>query len=264
MNTQYLRGERKTMPKYPDLYTASEAREKLGGLAPESLKRLVDDGKVRKIVPPENKKRGYYSKEDVDKLAEAMQQFLEVYSFTTDEGKPELVRAQSEEDIRATIKIDEQYFGNNIHSPEKRLYWFKICPNGDYILKHHGIVVGYFSMQGITPEAVDRLFIHRKGNPKTQTEDMTSMEPGEPIQTYVSMIAVKADEAQTRSKKYGIILLMNLDKVFQDLAREGVEISTIWAKSGTVPGIKLCRDFGFTELGYINNEQIGFKLDIET
>jgi hypothetical protein len=37
----------------------------------------------------------------------------------------------------------------------------------------------------------------------------------------------------------------------------------MWAKSGTVPGIKPCRDFGFTELGYINNEQIWFVLDLE-
>jgi len=30
-----------------------------------------------------------------------------------------------------------------------------------------------------------------------------------------------------------------------------------------VPGIKLSRDLGFTELGYINNEQIGFVLDFD-
>lgn len=270
------------MPRYPDLYTAAEAREKLGGIAPESLKRLVEDGKIRRIIPPENKKRGYYHKEDVDKLARAMQHFMDVYSFTEDEGKPEFVRAQSEEDIKATIRIDKQYFGDQIHSPEKRFYWFKICPNGDYILKHHNIIVGYFSMQGIKQESVDRLFFHKKSLSTTQPEemastpsvrpiqtyvameDMTPMLPGKPIQTYVSMIAVKADEAQSRAKIYGTVLLMNLEKVFLDLANEGIEIRTIWAKSGTVPGIKLCRDFGFTELGYINNDQIGFKLDIET
>lgn len=245
------------------LYTSTQARTKLGGMAPSSFKALVDKGQIRKIVPP-GKVQGMYMKEDVDKLAEAMQKFIEVYTLTEKEEKPKLARVQNENELLATVKIDQQYFGDQIHAPEKRLYWSQICPNGDYVLKHHGVIVGYFSMQGIKPEAVDRLFLTRKGNPKTQPEDMMPMKAGEPIQTYVSMIAVKADEMQSRSKTYGYFLLMNLEQVFIDLAKEGVDIRTIWAKSGTVPGIKLCRDFGFTELGYINNEQIGFKLDIET
>jgi hypothetical protein len=247
------------------LYTASEAKKKLGGIAGESLKRLVDDGKIRRIIPPGNKKRGLYSKEDVDKLAEAMNQFMEVYSLTSsDNEKIELAPAQSVDDIEATIRIDRQYFGDQIHSPEKRIYWFRICPNGDYVLKHHGVVVGYFSMQGIKQEAVDRLFINRKGNPKTQPEDMEALTPGQPLQAYISMIAVKADETQEKKKTYGMLLLLELRKVFVNFGKQGIDIRKIWAKSGTVPGIKLCRDFGFTEIGYINNEQIGFVLDMET
>lgn len=246
------------------LYTASEARRRLGGIAGASLQRLVDDGKIRKVIPPENKKRGMYDRDDVDKLADAMQQFMDIYTLTNSNDKPELMQAKSEEDIWATIRIDQQYFGDQIHSPEKRMHWFKICPNGDYILKHHGIIVGYFSMQGIKQEAVDRLFIHRRGNPKTQVEDMCALSSGKPIQAYVSMIAVKADERQSHQKTYGMLLLLGLENVFINLGSQGVDIRTIWAKSGTVPGIKLCRDFGFKDLGYINNDQIGFNLDIET
>ena len=46
-------------------------------------------------------------------------------------------------------------------------------------------------------------------------------------------------------------------------ASQGIEINKVWSKSSTVPGIKLSRDLGFTELGYINNEQIGFVLDFD-
>jgi hypothetical protein len=248
-----------------NLYTASEAREKLGGIAGESLKRLVETGQIRKIIPPGNKIRGLYVKEDVDKLAAAMEQFMEIYSLTSSEkDKPELVQAQTEKDIEATIRIGRQYFGDQIHSLEKRMYWFKICPNGDYVLKHHGVIVGYFSIQGIKQEAIDRLFIHRKGNPKTQAEDMTSLEPETPLQAYISMVAVKADETQETKKTYGMLLLLELRKVFVNFGKQGIDIRKVWAKSGTLPGIKLCRDFGFTELGYINNEQIGFVLDLET
>ena len=247
-----------------NLYSASEARKKLGGIAGESLKRLVDNGQIRKVIPPGNKKRGLYVKEDVDKLAAAMEQFMEIYSLTeSNKEKPELVQAQSWEDIEATIEIDRQYFGDQIHSPEKRRYWFQICPNGDYVLKHHGVIVGYFSIQGIKQEAVERLFINKKGDPKAYAEDMEPLEPGKPLQAYISMIAVKPDEAQTSRKTYGMLLLMGLEKVFSNFAKQGIDIRTIWAKSTTVPGIKLCRDFGFTELGYIGSGRIGFKLNVE-
>ena len=246
------------------LYTASEARMRLGGIAGESLKRLVEDGKIRKVIPPDNKKRGLYVKEDVDRLAEAMEQFMEIYSLTSSKDeKPELVQAQSWEDIEATIRIDRQYFGEQIHSPEKRKHWFEVCPNGDYVLKHHGVIVGYFSIQGIKQEAIDRIFLNPKGDPRTRAEDMEPLVPGKPLQAYISMIAVKPDEIQTRQKIYGMLLLMGLEKVFTNFANQGIDIRTIWAKSMTVPGIKISRDFGFTELGYIGGDRIGFRLDVE-
>ena len=78
------------------LYTASEAREKLGGIAPASLQRLVDAGKIKKVIPPENKRRGFYDKDDVDKLAEAMQEFIELHAMTSKADKIEFVQVQNE------------------------------------------------------------------------------------------------------------------------------------------------------------------------
>src|SRR5439155_8572965 len=131
------------------LYSASEAREKLGGIAPESLKRLVDDGKIRKVVPPGNKKRGMYIKEDVDRLAEAMEEFIEMHLMAPQiEGAGfEVVQAQGEDDIRETTQIARQHFGENAYGVERRMQWFRKVPNGDYVLKYNGVIVGYFSMQ---------------------------------------------------------------------------------------------------------------------
>ena len=60
------------------------------------------------------------------------------------------------------------------------------------------------------------------------------------------------------------LLVFKLLHTLVDFGKQGIHIQKIWAKSSTVAGIKLCRDFGFTELDYINNEQIGFVLDLET
>jgi hypothetical protein len=59
-----------------------------------------------------------------------------------------------------------------------------------------------------------------------------------------------------------MLMLMGIAKRLVDLGKEGIAIRKIWAKSRTVSGIKLCRDLGFKELGYLDQEQIGFVLDI--
>src|SRR5947207_15346327 len=88
----------------PDkLYTAKEAREILGGMSPTSFKRLVDGGKIRRVVPP-NKKQGLYSKEDVDNMAAVIKEFVEIYSSDDVRGyKFEL--AANDEEIKETVQI---------------------------------------------------------------------------------------------------------------------------------------------------------------
>ena len=134
-----------------NLYTSSEAREKLGGISPETLRRYVDAGKIRKETPPTNKKRGYYNKQDVDTLADAMQDFIEMHTLIpkAEAFDIKVQQAQSEDDIKETIQIARQHLGENAYGLEKRMSWFKMSPNGDYVLKHNGVVVGYFSIQAI-------------------------------------------------------------------------------------------------------------------
>jgi hypothetical protein len=243
------------------LYTASEARERLGGMSSSSFKRLVDAGKIRKVVPP-GKTQGNYLREDVDKLAEAMEQFVQIYSASEPAERLEFSQAKGKHDIQETVRIARQNLGDNAYELETRLAWFKFAPRGDYILKHEGVAIGYFSMQAIKPESIEQVF-NRKNGRSIQLEDMLPIEPGRPLDIHVSGIGIKKGISRHQTKYYGMILLNKLFDTLIDLGQQGVDIHKIWAKSSTVAGIKLCRDLGFTELGYINDEQIGFVLDLE-
>ena len=243
-------------------YSASEARDKLGGVSAEKLKRLVDAGKVRKETPPTNTKRGYYNKEDIDRLAEAMEDFVEIHTTLPEGDTVELVQAGGKDDIRETTQIARQHFGDNAYDVEKRMAWFHLIPNGDYVLKHGDIIVGYISMQAIKPEAVEHIFNRRNGS-SVQLEDMEPIVPGKPLELHISGIGVKTGIKRLDAKRYGADLISGLIKVFMQFATQGIEINRVWSKSSTVSGIKLSRDLGFTELGYINNEQIGFVLDFD-
>jgi hypothetical protein len=125
-----------------------------------------------------------------------------------------------------------------------------------------GVPFGYFSMQAIKPESIEQVF-HRKSGRSIQLEDMLPIEPGRPLDLHVSGIGIKKGISRRQTKYYGMILLNKLFDTLIELGKQGVDIHKIWVKASTVAGIKLCRDLGFTELGYINNEQIGFVLDLE-
>ena len=246
--------------KIDKLYTAGQARRRLGEMAPSSFKRLVDAGKIRKVTPP-NKKQGMYLKEDVDRLAEMMQEFATIYS-TTPTDKYEFVQAQGENEIKETVQIARQHLGENAYGLEKRMAWFHLSPKGDYVLKHDGIIVGYFSMQAIKSEAIDGVFRHKSGR-SIQLEDMEPIVSGKPLDVHISGIGVRRGISRQQANIYGRRLLMGLIEKLIELGKQDIDIRRIWAKSSTVSGIKISRNLGFTELGYINSEQIGFVLDLE-
>ncbi len=245
-----------------NLYSASEARSKLGGLSAEGLRRLVDAGKIRKETPPTNKKRGYYNKEDVDKMAEAMADFIEIHTLLPKEDKFEIAQVQGRDDIRESVQIARQRLGENAYDVEKRMSWWKVAPNGDYILKHDGVVVGYFSLQAIKPEAIENIF-RRKNGASIQLEDLEPIALGKPLEIHISGIGSKLGVSSTDAKKYGIELIKGLRDTLINFGKQGIEINRIWARSSTVPGIRLCQILGFKELGYVNSEQLGFVLEVD-
>ena len=245
-------------------YTAKEARERLGGISPEALRRYVDSGKIRKYVPPTNKTKGFYDKGDVDALSEALEDFVELHTIVPVSDKSEfaLTQAEGEDDIKESVQIARQHLGDNAYGLEKRMAWFKKFPNGDYVLKYNGVVVGYFSMQAVKEASIERVFDKRSGE-SIQLEDMEPIMPNKSLNIHISGIAVRKGISKQDAKKYGMDLLSGILDQLVKLAEQGIEIKKIWAKSSTVPGIKLSRDAGFEELGYINNEQIGFLLDMD-
>jgi hypothetical protein len=243
------------------LYSASEARARLGGMSSSSFKRLVDTGKIRKVTPP-NKVQGMYMKEDVDKLAEAMQEFVEIYS-TIPTGKFEVIRARNEDDIRATAQIAKQHFGDLAYTAEDRLPWFRKVPDGDFILLHDGVIVGYFSIQAVQHEALEDHILKPKGG-GVRLEDIIPFSPNAPLECYVTGMAVKLEPNHQTNKHYGMLLILGLGNALVEFGRRGVDIHKIWTKSRTVSGIKICREVGFKDLGYLDSEHILFMLDLQT
>lgn len=88
------------------LYTSTEARKKLN-VSTSTFKRLVDSGKIRKVVPP-NKKNGMYIKEDVDRIIEATMPFTQ--NATKRKKLDTTVDWQKISDLPAILKLDLEVY----------------------------------------------------------------------------------------------------------------------------------------------------------
>jgi hypothetical protein len=196
------------------------------------------------------------------KMEKDVRNLVDAYTLVSTNSRLTVTQAQNESDIKETVQIGRQHFGGYTYPLEMRIRWFGISPKGDYVLKRDGAIIGYFSMQAMRKEAIKRIFTYKDSS--VQIEDMVPLVPGELLECYISAIAVNTVGLdRIRSRIYGMLLLMGVSDRLVDLGKEGIHIHKIWAKSRTVSGIRLSRDLGFEELGYIDNEQVGFVLDLE-
>jgi hypothetical protein len=244
-------------------YTASDVM-KILGIRNSTLYHYVNTGKIRKVVPPD-RKEGYYVKSDVDKLAKAKELFLLQYTSDTS-----VFRKADEQDIKAIHDLAVSIFGANIvPSYENRLAPYLKNPNIYYILEQDNIIVGFLGIMPIKQNIIDRI-LGEKEEAKTKilttmseivTPDNISMfKPGEAENIY--LIAVVRQNL-TKSKIYGMRIIMGAYEVIKEYAQKGVFIKKLYAVSRIADGIKLCKDMGFREIIVTGNPVHRFELDLE-
>jgi hypothetical protein len=241
-------------------YLKAERAQKVLQMTYSGLRNQVIAGNIKKDYPPGHR-QAYYRKKDIEDLAEAMG-LIKLYKAIEPTDKPLVRPAKGVEDIRETVQIARQHFGDNTYEVEARMERFQRVPNGDYVLEHNGIIVGYFSIQGTKPNTIGHVF-NRKSRARVELEDIEPITPNKAVSLYISGLGVRKGTNRSDTKRYGMLLLIGMLNKVVDFGKEGINIHEIWAKSRTVAGIKLSRDLGFKELGYIDNEQIGFTLSMD-
>src|ERR1700687_166034 len=74
MQREALQMAKRGMPP-EGYYTASTTRKKLGNISDGMLRSYIQRGLIRRNIPP-GRKQGFYKREDVDKLARTLDDFL--------------------------------------------------------------------------------------------------------------------------------------------------------------------------------------------
>ena len=139
----------KISKKPTGFYTGKEAAQRLD-MRLSTFYEHAKRGDFNKVILP-GRSEGYFPKEIIDKIAQARELALILYSI-----EPVIFsRARSEEDIRGIVDLCIAIYGQGgTPSVEARMEIWHKNPEVYYVIKQENIVVGYISMIHFTDDAL--------------------------------------------------------------------------------------------------------------
>lgn len=237
-------------------YTHKQARERLG-MTPSTFSYYVRKGKITRIVPP-LRKEGYYSKRQVDELANELALFL----HTTTIEKPEVeTRPALPADAEGVVHV-LAVFGWQTTTPEQRREWYEVNPFLDYVVTFRDEVAGYIHAAPFTSSALEDIMSGKRRSWHMTPQDYLRYEAGKDYSLYIG-IAVRPD-IEKHTQRLAFRLISGFIAFLEELAEQRITIRRLYAVSAEPDGQKLCADLGFVQMPAREGDLFPrFELDLD-
>jgi len=220
-----------------NFYTAKEAQERLG-MNNNSFHYLVRKGTIKGVALP-GRKYHVYPKTEIDKFAATLRTVIEQYEHETS-----IFEVATLEDLMIEYQIDMSIFGRKgTTALEARRERLKNIPNGNFVLKNAGDVVGYACFYALERTCIQDLVAGRVTG-TLPLDKFRLFELGQSLDVYFFVIAVKPGFPVEVEKHYGLRLITGVAEQFRCLGERGVQIENLYARSWTTSGIRLCKKLG--------------------
>ncbi len=219
-----------------NFYTASQAQKRLG-MSKSNFFDLVRKGTITKVRLP-GKTQGLYPKTLIDNLAATIKTTLAQY-----ERDSSVFELATLEDLPIEVEIDLSLYGRKGTTPlESRIERMQKNPEGNYVLRNEGEIVGHVAFYPVEKEyLIDLVHARVHGIPLDKIQLFV---PDLPLQVIFIIMSVKPGFPPEVAKHFGQRLIAGTVQVFRSLAERGILIENIYATSRTHYGIKLCRKLG--------------------
>lgn len=250
--------------------SGKEAAQRLG-MKLSTFYTHVKQGNFKKIILP-GSKEGYFSREEIEKIAQARELILLLYSVEP----VTFSRATSEDDIRGIVDLCVAIYGiGGTPSLETRLEIWNKNPYVYYVVKQENIVVGYISMiwfdnealnvvMGATPKTTRATSAGNGVYSVTGPEHVLPFIPGTPIDSLFISMGVRPGLSNQQQREYGFKLLRDTLDVLANFTQDGMPVKRLLATSEKADGIQLARKLGMKETRYPNDPLLRYELDLET
>lgn len=239
-------------------YTATVARQKLGNISDGKFRTILEEGKIRRYLPP-GAKQGFYNREDVDQLAREVDGFLP--SSSKEPGAQFLVATK--EDMPELVNLIIEIFGGS-NTTNKRLQWLERNPEIAFFVRSHRQMVGCMFVLPLTSEKIESILADPfPGSTRSlNADDIQPYVPGVPTSLYVVTMGVKPGVSAVAKRTRGQTLIRGLIRFLVDLGHRGIPLKLIAARTDSHDGIHLLRHSGFTEIES-NTQSRNFIVEVE-
>lgn len=237
-----------------DRYYSGKEVQQILGITEPSLRNLVNQKKVRKIIPP-GRKNGLYLKSEIDRYAEKWFAFLAAEELP----KTAYLTAKSD-DMEAVYELAQRAINPVTMNPATRRAWLNANPESCFVVKHNKEVVAFFHLLPIKHERLMQFMDGKIRGWHITGEDIEPFEPGKPVEC-LAIVASEPDVDETTRMHYMLVLLRGLSKTLNEMGRRGILITKIYATSETPTGIAMAMHLGMKEMPPRIGKRIRFELD---
>jgi len=234
-------------------YTAGEARQLLD-MDVGAFYYLIETGKIKRITPP-GKKRGFYSRQQIERLADQKLTQMNVI----DETAPIFMKATWED-------LDEEYElatlllnGNAPYGIPTYHTWLTKNPDTNFILRDQGRLVAFLLVLPVRHRTIKRWINGEIREWEIGAEDILPFTSMQPMECIVMSMATTSDVDKKVRSAYGLRIIRGYFHFLQLLAAQGITIARFYSMGTTVEGSTILRQAGFEEIGQLG-KRVVFEL----
>lgn len=245
--------------KLSDRYYTGREVQRLLGITEPSLRNLVNQKKLRKVIPP-GRKTGAYLKTDVDTFIAKWEAFL-----LAKEPPKTIFRLARSEDIGAEVDLDTRAIGPGGVTAEVKRSWLAVNDESDYHIYYNNKIVAYLWLVPIKDETLIPYLEGKIHWRDIKPEDIVKFEPEKPVSLYAIGIASEPDLNEETRMHNSFVLLRGVGEELKKLGRRGIIIPKVYARSQTKDGIAMCVHLKMQEYEPMprTGKLIRYVLDVE-
>lgn len=230
----------------PGLMTSKNAAAKLG-VTPQMLSIYVKQGKLHR-EGPETRTQKFYIEAEVNAFAETERAFFEAGDRRR-KHVASFFSIANADDMSTIVDIDKRTFHVDTLTEETYLRWMRKNPETFFVLRDAAYkVVGYTCLLPMRKETMEQFVRNEIGLDDISPDDVDLFEPGKPLHLYIIALGIDPTYKPAIKHTYGASLVRGLFAFILELAKRGVDIETITARTYTPDGIRLLRKMGIPQL----------------
>ena len=234
-------------------YTAGEARQLLD-MDVGAFYYLIETGKIKRITPP-GKKRGFYSKQQIERLTDQKLKQMHVEEDTGPTFMKATLDDLDEEYELATLLLN----GNAPYGIPTYHTWLSKNPDTNFILRDQGRLVAFLLVLPVQRRTIKRWINGEIREWEIGAEDILPFTSMQPMECIVMSMATTSDVDKGVRRAYGLRLIRGYLHYLQLLAEQGITIARFYSMGTTVEGSTILRKAGFEERGQIG-KRVVFEL----